>query len=255
MRLHLLPVVALLKPDFHPHQDEKFLRMFEFMSRSTNKLFSQLIVRGWVIFLTPLLFLAVTANAFAATANHQATAEKSFVYTITNPNGANSIAAYERNLETGELTFRGTYATGGRGTGAVIDSQSPLVVDPTGAFLIAVNSASNDISVLAIQADGALSLVGSPVSARGLDPVSLAIRNDLLYVANKGNAIPPPTYAGFFLNADGSLTRIKRLIELNPGDDPTQVLFNQEGNMLIGLQLGNRVVNCFRVKPTGRLRQ
>ncbi len=224
------------------------------MSRSINNLFSKLRVFGLMMVLVSLFVVSINHRAWAAAKPKTALAEKSFVYTLTNPNGANAIAAYERNPETGELAFRGSYLTGGRGTGAIIDSQSPLIVDPTGAFLIAVNSASNDISVMAIQADGALRLVASPVSSRGLDPVSLAIHNDLLYVANKGNGATPPSYAGFFLNADGTLSRIKRIIELNIGDDPTQVLFNQEGNMLIGLQLGNRVVNCFRVKPTGRLR-
>jgi 6-phosphogluconolactonase (cycloisomerase 2 family) len=226
--------------------------MFEFMSSSGKKL-NRLII-ALMTGLTSLFLFSLHDQTLAAPAPKRASAEKSFVYTITNPNGANAIAAYERNLETGELSFRGTYPTGGRGTGSIIDSQSPLIVDPTGAFLLAVNSASHDISVMAIQADGSLSLIGSPVSSRGLNPVSLAISNDLLYVANKGDATTAPTYAGFFLNADGSLTRIKRLIELNIGDDPTQVLFNREGTLLIGLQPGNRVVNCFRVKPTGRLR-
>ncbi len=224
------------------------------MSTSINKKFNQLITISLAILFMPPLFLSVTDKASAAGQIKKAIAEKSFVYTITNPNGANSIAAYERNTETGELTFQGTYPTGGRGTGAIIDSQSPLIVDPTGAFLIAVNSASNDISVMAIQADGSLSIVGSPISSRGIDPVSLAISGDLLYVANLGNATTPASYAGFFLNVDGTLTRIKRIIELNIGDNPTQILFNQAGNLLIGLQLGNRVINCFRIKASGRLR-
>jgi 6-phosphogluconolactonase len=229
--------------------------MLEFMSSSISKLFSKLIPIGLAVLLIPLLLLSATDNTAAAVQAKKAVGEKSFVYTITNPNGANSIAAYERNTETGELTFRATYPTGGRGTGGVVDSQSPLIIDPTGAFLIAVNPSSNDISVMAIQADGSLQLVGLPVPSRGIEPVSLAIRGDLLYVANLGNATTPASYAGFFLNEDGSLTRIKRIIELNIGDNPTQILFNQAGNLLVGLQLGNRVINCFRIKASGRLRQ
>ena len=41
---------------------------------------------------------------------------RTFVYTITNPDGANAIAAYEANQETGELIFLETYSTGGLGT-------------------------------------------------------------------------------------------------------------------------------------------
>jgi hypothetical protein len=62
--------------------------------------------------LTPVLLIA-PANHFiiarAASEINQGLAEgRSFVYTITNPNGANAIAAYERNPQTGELTFRAT---------------------------------------------------------------------------------------------------------------------------------------------------
>lgn len=204
--------------------------------------------------LSSLLFIAFTAKA--ATAQDEDTVTgRSFVYTILNPNGDNRIAAYERNTETGTLTFRGSYPTGGRGTGSIIDSQSPLVVALNGAFVIAVNAGSNNISVLAVQADGSLQLVGSPISSRGIEPSSLAVSSDYLYVANKGDGTSPALIAGFRINNDGTLRRIKRLVELGIGDNPTQVLFNREGNMLFALRLGGRGIDCFRVPSSGKLKR
>lgn len=181
-------------------------------------------------------------------------AGRSFVYTITNPNGANAIAAYERNTETGELIFLGTYSTGGRGTGRILDSQSPLVINRQGTLLFAVNPGSDDISVMAISDDGSLALVGEPVPSRGVEPASLALRDDLLYVANKGDAVDPPSYAGFFVGSDGALTRVKRRIALAFGDNPTQVLFTPDGGLLIGIRFGSGGLDAFVVRPNGRLR-
>lgn len=183
-----------------------------------------------------------------------ATTQSTLVYTITNPNGPNSIAAYEANSETGELIFLGAYPTGGFGAGRIVDSQGPLVINSEGTLLFAVNPGSDDISVMTIGADGSLALINGPVSSRGVEPASLALSNDLLYVANKGDAANPPSYCGFKVGADGSLTRVKRRITLAAGDDPTQLLFNDDGSMLIGIRFGSGGLDCFSVKSNGRLR-
>jgi 6-phosphogluconolactonase (cycloisomerase 2 family) len=179
----------------------------------------------------------------------------SFVYTITNPDGPNEIAAYERNIETGELVFVDTYPTGGRGSGRVVDSQSPLLLDAEGMLLFAVNPGSHDISVMAIRENGALERVGEPVPSRGIGPSSLALRNNLLYVANKGDDLNAPNYSGFFVGGDGSLSRVKRRVGLSIGDDPTQVLFNRDGSLLIGIRFGSGGLDCFAVKSNGKLKR
>jgi len=193
-------------------------------------------------------------RAIAHSEDASSPAGRSFVYTITNPDGPNTIAAYERNTETGELIFLGAYPTGGRGIGRLIDSQSPLVVNADASLLFAVNPGSDDISVMAINDDGSLALRDGPVSSRGVEPASLALNDELLYVANKGNAVDPPNYSGFFLEAGGTLRRIKRRIGLAIGDNPTQVLFTRDGRKLIGIRFGSGGLDCYVVKPNGRLR-
>jgi len=86
----------------------------------------------------------------------------------------------------GELIFLDAYPTGGRVTGGLIDSQSPLVVNTAGTLLFAVNAGSNDISVMSISDGGSLELRDAPVPSQGVEPASLALRDNLLYVANKG---------------------------------------------------------------------
>src|SRR6266478_4768906 len=196
----------------------------------------------------------VGSRAIAQSVGTSKAAGRSFVYTITNANGPNAIAAYERNTETGELIFLGAYPTGGRGTGGLIDSQSPLVVNAAGTLLFAVNPGSNDISVMAVNDNGSLAIRDGPVPSRGVEPASLALRDGLLYVANKGDAVDPPNYSGFFVESDGTLTRIKRRIGLAFGDNPTQVLFTRDGGMLIGMRFGSGRLDCYAVRANGRLR-
>ncbi|HEU4390087.1 MAG TPA: beta-propeller fold lactonase family protein, partial [Blastocatellia bacterium] len=174
--------------------------------------------------------------------------------TITNPDGPNRIAVYERNTVTGELVFLSTYLTGGRGNGRVVDSQSPLVANAEGTLLFAVNPGSDDVSVMSIAENGSLDPVGAPAPTRGVEPASLALANGLLYIANKGDLVEPPSYSGFRVSADGALERIKRRIVLNIGDNPTQVLFSRDGRRLIGIRFGSGGLDVFAVKPTGRLR-
>lgn len=178
---------------------------------------------------------------------------RSFVYTITNPDGPNAIAAYEANPETGELIFIGTFPTGGRGAGRLVDSQSPIVANGEWTRLYAVNPGSNDISVLAINADGSLEMIGSPVLSNGIEPASLAFNGDLLYVANKGDAATPPNYTGFRLTEGDQLTRIRKSTrELNIGDNPGQVLLNRSGDVLIGTRINGRIIDSYTVRRNAR---
>jgi 6-phosphogluconolactonase (cycloisomerase 2 family) len=201
-----------------------------------------------------LLAVIVGITPFVDGENLENEAASSFVYVITNPDGPNAIAAYRRDRESGALTFVAAYATGGRGTGRIVDSQSPLVADVAGRLLYAINPASNDITVMRVNADGSLDAVGAPVSSRGIAPASLALSRDLLFVANKGDGVTPPNYAGFRVASDGMLMPLRQPRQMNIGDNPTQVLFDHAGRRLIGLRFGGRVIDCFRVKANGKLR-
>jgi 6-phosphogluconolactonase (cycloisomerase 2 family) len=201
------------------------------------------------------LVSSVTSSTITAGSLTQPQVEgRSFVYSISNPAGPNSIVAYERNRITGELLFIGTHSTGGSGSGLVVDSQSPLIANPEGTLLFAANPGSNDISVMRVNEDGSLTLIGSPVPSRGVQPASLALHDDLLYVANKGDSNSNPNYSGFRVGGDGSLVPIKKQFRLSRNADPTHILFDSTGRSLVGLRLGSRGIDIFNVKSNGRLR-
>lgn len=223
--------------------------------RIDNRLLRRVIL-GVVLIAALMLIVGrdqLVLSAGAASPDNATASGRSFLYVITNPNGPNEIAAYIRNPETGELILLGTYLTGGRGTGSIIDSQSPIVANAEGTRLYAVNTGSNDISVMAVLPDGALEAVGAPVPSGGVAPASLALRSDLLYVANKGDASSSPSYVGFRVASDGTLTQAKRR-RLDPGDNPTQVLFSPDGRLLIGMRFGARVIDTFRVRSNSKLK-
>ena len=93
------------------------------------------------------------------------------------------------------------------GTGAGLSSQGALQMSANGRFLIAVDAASNQVSVLRVKPSGALRLVpGGVVSSGGALPVSVAVAGGLVYVANAGAG--GSNYTGFRLGSGGRLTPI-----------------------------------------------
>jgi 6-phosphogluconolactonase len=180
--------------------------------------------------------------------------KSSFVYIITNPDGPNAVSAYSRNPRNGKLKFVTSYPTGGQGDGAVEGiSQHSLVTD--GSYIYAVNAGSNDISAFSIQKDGSLQLVGSPVNSGGLSPVTIAVHNNLLYVANQGDSDTPANLVGFTVN-NGLLQSLSgSTIALNFNDDPGDVLFNKAGNLLIDTRIGGDIIDTYQVDSNGRLKR
>ena len=110
------------------------------------------------------------------------------VYVNDNTAGANTVAGFDRHAD-GTLTpIAGSpFAVGGAGTGQRLGSQGSLQLSADGRYLLAVDAGSNQISVLRIKPDGSLDAAeGSPVSSGGVEPVSIAVHGDLVYVANAG---------------------------------------------------------------------
>jgi 6-phosphogluconolactonase len=146
---------------------------------------------------------AAAAAAVAMPASASASADASpvvgHVYVNDNSAGATTIGAFDRHAD-GTLTAEaGSPFAGGAGTGAGLASQGALQISPDGRFLIAADAGSNQISLLRIKPDGSLRLVpGGVVSSGGFLPVSVAIHDDLAYVANAGNG--GSNYTGFALS-------------------------------------------------------
>jgi DNA-binding beta-propeller fold protein YncE len=176
------------------------------------------------------------------------------VYVNDNTAGANTVAGFDRHAD-GTLTpLPGSpFSVGGAGTGSGIGSQGALQLSADGRYLLAVDAGSNEISVLRLKPDGRLTEAeGSPVWSGGNEPVSIAVHDNLVYVANAGDGAS--NYTGFTLNPGGHLRPLTDSTFLLPdGSAPGDVLFNGNGRRLIGTRVGPSLIDSFTVGPSGRL--
>jgi len=177
------------------------------------------------------------------------------IYTETNPDGPNFIAAFQQDARSGALTLQALYPTEGMGNPNFFGcSQDTIVSD--GEFLYAVNVGSNDISAFRIKRDGTLELVGKPVPSGGAVPITLALTDGLLYVGNQGDGTTiPANYTGFTVD-HGKLTPIPgSTVELNisPAPGPADLQFTAHGEFLIGSRVSDSAIDVFRVTNKGTL--
>jgi 6-phosphogluconolactonase len=180
------------------------------------------------------------------------------VYVNDNTAPVNTVAAFNR-LADGTLTpvAGSPFAVGGAGTGHPDASQGSLELSADGRYLLAVDAGSNQISVLRIKPDGSLQIAeGSPVASNGFDPVSIAVSDNLVYVANAGPGSNPgdTNYTGFKLNPGGHLAAIPDSTYALPSDSkPGDVLFNRDGNRLVGARIASSQIDSFTVGHDGHL--
>src|SRR5690348_4955970 len=181
-----------------------------------------------------LLVLTVVAAVFfagGATASPGASGVVGHVYVNDNTAPVNSVAGFDRHADGSLTAIPGSpFAVGGSGTGQADASQGSLQLSDDGRFLLAVDAGSNQISVLQLKQDGSLRPVaGSPVASGGVDPVSIGVHRDLVYVANAGpgSNAGDTNYTGFRLNKGGHLRAIPDSTYALPNDSkPGQVLFD-----------------------------
>lgn len=196
--------------------------------------------------------IGATGAAILATAAPAAPARAGHVYVDDNTAGRNTIAAFDRAAD-GTLTpLAGSpFATGGAGTGAAIPSQGAIQITPDGRYVLAVDAGSNTISVLKARPDGSLKLADT-VASGGIQPVSIALHDDLVYVANAGGG--GANYTGFTLNAGGRLAAIPGSTFSLPGDSqPGDVFFSPDGTKLVGTRINTSLIDSFTVGHDGRL--
>jgi 6-phosphogluconolactonase (cycloisomerase 2 family) len=185
----------------------------------------------------------------------------------------NAVLAFRRDPSDGSLTQIGTYATNGTGQFNLPkvlgpdDSDQEVVATPDGRFLFAVNQGSNSITSFRIGYDGGLDYLGT-VDSGGVQPVSLGIAGDRLYVANRGDETAnhdgtvAPNYTGFTINNEGWLSAIPGSTVTFPvGTSPAQALISRTGRFLFADIFGipntsapqDNTIAPFLIKPDGTL--
>jgi 6-phosphogluconolactonase (cycloisomerase 2 family) len=191
----------------------------------------------------------------AASAHHNTRSPTvGYVYVNDNTAPANTIAGFARHADGTLTALPGSpFAAGGAGTGTGIGSQGSLQSTRRGRYLLAVDAGSNQLSVLRVRHDGIPELVpGGVVSSGGNEPVSIAIRHHLVYVANAGAG--GSDYTGFVLARRGRLIQLPgSTVALPDSASPGDVLFNGDGTRLIGTRVGTNQIDSFVVGRDGRL--
>jgi 6-phosphogluconolactonase len=198
----------------------------------------------------------ILAGAGSVSGAHTASADSGAavrVYVNDNTAGINTIAGFSDSNGTLTPLPGSPFVAGGAGSGVDIGSQGALQLSSDGRYLLAADAGSNQLSVLRILPDGTLrSVEGSPVSSNGIEPVSIAVHDNLVYVANAGNG--GSNYTGFTLNPGGHLTPLAgSTVALPDGSGPGDVLFNATGTLLAGMRVNTSLIDSFTVGDDGRL--
>jgi 6-phosphogluconolactonase len=170
-----------------------------------------------------------------------------YLFTEANDAGTNQIYTYQVN-NAGTLSFQGSVASGGAGTGAGLGSQGALALSEDHEWLFVVNAASNSVSSFKVHNDGSLSLAHTE-NSDGTMPVSLSIHENLLYVLNFGS----DNIHGFRVGSDGSLTHIVGSTKPLSGKAVVapQIAFTPNGNWLIVTEKATNKISSFKVKSDG----
>lgn len=152
-----------------------------------------------------------------------------YVYTQSNAPEVNGILIYAQHPD-GSLTFDGSVASGGAGTGLPLENQGALVLNEDHTMLFAVNAGDNTVSSFSVDAEGGLQLLATAASG-GILPVSVTFHQPYLFVVNARSC----NIAGFMVGADGSLALIPNSVNPLSGDkvEPAQIGFSPDGSILV----------------------
>jgi 6-phosphogluconolactonase (cycloisomerase 2 family) len=182
----------------------------------------------------------------------------------------NAILAFQRDPQTGDLTqIAGSpFLTGGTGVSNPMyldgpnDDDHQVIASPDHTLLFAVNGGSNTIAVFHINSDGSLTAVaGSPFPSGGVEPASMGITGNKLYVTNKnldpGQPMPAAgsNRTGFTIGADGSLTPITgSTVATAPDASAFEALVERGGKVLIDAEEGStQALRSYLINDDGTL--
>lgn len=200
----------------------------------------------FIKFVQPLIFAAAALSLAPATwadsERHDRDAD--VVYTMSNAPDGNRVLAF-RTKHDGTLEPAGAFRTGGLGTGAGLGNQGALATD--GDFLLVVNPGSDDISVF-WEFRGRLKLVDR-IASGGIQPVSVTIDRDLVYVLNAGS----DSIAGFVLHWSGRLRTLPGSEQglSDTGVGAAQIQFSRDGRTLIVTEKNSNKIVTFALNRAG----
>lgn len=191
-----------------------------------------------------LVLLAVASTSSAAPAQGAFHA----VYTASNDTNANEVIAYDRS-PSGSLDLRGTYATGGLGTGGGLGNQGGIALDRAGQHLLVVNAGDDTVSIFDVRPRGLVLMDVEP--SGGSQPISVTVSHGRVFVLNAGG---DGNIAAMAIESDGTLTLLPGGSTglSSPAPGPAQIAFSPDGRQLLVTEKATNNLVTYRVDPTGR---
>jgi 6-phosphogluconolactonase len=173
------------------------------------------------------------------------------VFVMSNSAEKNEVISFVR-AEDGSLQEFRRFATGGRGSGGTTDpleSQGALTASADGAWLLAVNAGSGELSLFRVR--GADLELTDQESVDGSEPVSVAQSGSLVYVANAGGT---SNVVGFWLR-HGRLKEIEHSTRFlsTTASEPGSVAFSPGGKWLAVVEKATNSIDIFAVHADGTL--
>lgn len=226
------------------------------MHRIQNTLFTLIVLAGLVLAgcdtTTPIAPDGVVSSARAQGAEptgSSATNRAGAVFTMTNAPEGNEVVLFNRAAN-GRLAGHKRFATGGAGGDGVTPASNPLALDEAHQYLFVVNAGSDELSVF--ERWGRSLRRTDLVPSNGPLPLSVTVKENLVYVLNAGRSGVPGTISGF-VNDGGTLTSIGTMA-LPPGTNgPTQIDFNPDGDQLVVTDRPSDTIIVYPVDASGQV--
>src|ERR1700677_3733474 len=171
---------------------------------------------------------------------------------MTNDTVKNEVLAYKRQRD-GSFALRGSFATGGRGSGGTTDplqSQGSLTLSGNHNLLFAINAGSGTVSSFHLL--GGLPALIDQEPTGGAFPIAVAEHNGTVYVLNAGGN---GAIVAFRADGIGHLSQIPNstalLTATNSGGASISVSPN--GKTLAVIEKGPENIDTFPITPAGTL--
>lgn len=198
-----------------------------------------------------LLLLVGSFLSFAALAAEAPGTQAGAVFTMTDDSAANAVLAFSRTAD-GSLTFRGSFPTGGAGSGGgegVLGSQGSVTLSRSGRLLFVVNAGSDEVS--SFRVDGSRLTLASIAPSGGLLPVSVTEHDGLVYVLNAGGT---GNISGFTVDERGRLAPLPGSTRPLGGatSGAAQVAFDRSGDELAVTEKAATDIALYVVRHDGR---
>jgi 6-phosphogluconolactonase len=201
-----------------------------------------------------LLTIALSVGAITSTmyAAENFAGSSSTVFVMTNDTVKNEVLAYQR-LQDGSFTPKGSFATGGRGSGGTTDplqSQGSLTLSGDHKLLFAINAGSGTVSSFHLL--GGLPVLVDQEPTGGAFPVAVAEHNGTVYVLNAGGN---GAIVAFRADGLGHLSQIPNstalLTATNSGG--SSISISPDGKTLAVIEKAPDNIDTFPVNPDGTL--